>query len=91
MAHTQAATDDKVGLGLAGLPIDKQSIALAHPALQAGGNVLNVLSAMLGAGVDQGASGGAVPVEQSQTDWGTIALVGGGLAVGGFVLWKFMK
>lgn len=54
-------------------------------ALQTGGSVLNVLSSMLGAGVN---SGMQRPVYEQPTDWGTVVLVGGGLAVGGFALWK---
>ena len=60
-------------------------------ALQAGSSILNVLSAMLGVGVDDGMRDGAAAVQVQQgPDWGTIALVGGGVAVGGYVLWKML-
>ncbi|TAL42423.1 MAG: hypothetical protein EPN91_08570 [Salinibacterium sp.] len=55
--------------------------------LQTGGNILNVLSAMLGAGVDQGMQ----QPTPAQTDWGSVALVVGGLALGGFALWKLTQ
>jgi len=57
-------------------------------ALQTGGSILSVLSSMLGAGVNDGMS---QPYVEPQTDWGSVALVGGGLALGGLLLWKFMK
>ena len=57
-------------------------------ALQAGGSVLNVLSAMLGAGVDQGMQ---QPAVEQPTDWGTVALVGGVLAAGGYAIWKLTQ
>lgn len=59
-------------------------------ALQAGGGVLSVLSAMLGAGVNDGMQN-PTAVRQQGPDWGAVALVGGGLLVGGLALWKFLK
>lgn len=76
--------------------VEGQKVAERNPAggsaLQVGGNVLNALSAMLGVGVGDGMSGKASAGSASTgPSIGSVILIGGGVAVGGFLLWKFLK
>lgn len=58
--------------------------------LSTGGDVLNVLSAMLGTGVNQGMRQ-PMPQQGGGPDVGTMVLVGGGLAIGAYAIWKLTQ